>query len=98
MLEAMEFEKRIGIEVFLTDTPGLGGKLKETAHDFIVDEISVEPETTDAEAIPFIAAALESFFNNSISKRPRSSGNGRHEPGWGWRMSGRLDVLSGRGI
>ena len=37
MLEAMEFEKKIGIEVFLTDTKGLGGKLKETAHDFIVD-------------------------------------------------------------
>lgn len=48
MLEAMEFEKRIGIEVFLTDIKGLGGKLKETAHDFIVDEISLEPKRFDA--------------------------------------------------
>ena len=48
MREAMEFEKNIGIEVFLTDTQGLGGKLKETAHDFIVDEISIEPARFDA--------------------------------------------------
>lgn len=48
MLEAMEFEKKIGIGVFLTDTQGLGGKLKETPYDFIVDEISLEPQRHDS--------------------------------------------------
>ena len=48
MREAMGFEKKIGIEVYLTDTKGLGGKLKETAQDFIVDEISIEPKRFDA--------------------------------------------------
>jgi len=47
MLEAMEFEKKIGIEVFLTDASGLCGKLKETPQDFIVDELSIEPKRFD---------------------------------------------------
>ncbi len=47
MLEAMEFEKRLGIEVFLTSTNGTGGKLKETPYDFIVDELSIDPQRFD---------------------------------------------------
>lgn len=48
MREAMEFEKKIGIELFQTDASGVGGKLKETPYDFIVDEMSIEPKRSEA--------------------------------------------------
>lgn len=45
MIESsLEIEKAIGNEVFYTDTPGIGGKLKSEPEDFIVDEISIKPE------------------------------------------------------
>ncbi|MDI6916559.1 MAG: tRNA pseudouridine(13) synthase TruD [Thermoplasmatales archaeon] len=34
-------EKAVGIEVFFTDTKGIGGRLKTFPEDFIVDEISI---------------------------------------------------------
>jgi len=36
-------ESKIGLEVFLTETPGIGGLLKRQPEDFIVDEISRMP-------------------------------------------------------
>lgn len=37
-------ESELGLEVFLTaDVPGIGGKLRKTPEDFVVDEISVLP-------------------------------------------------------
>lgn len=37
-------ETELGLEVFLTqDIPGIGGKLRRTPEDFVVDEISVRP-------------------------------------------------------
>ncbi|MFA5772717.1 MAG: tRNA pseudouridine(13) synthase TruD [Thermoplasmata archaeon] len=38
-----EVEKGIGLEVFFTDTKGIGGKLKNEPEDFIVDEIPILP-------------------------------------------------------
>jgi tRNA pseudouridine13 synthase len=43
MMEAKSNEKTIGIEVFFSDSKGLGGKLRKTPDDFIVDEISIYP-------------------------------------------------------
>lgn len=44
MLETTsEVEKSIGIEVFFTNTKGIGGKLKNEPEDFIVDEIPMTP-------------------------------------------------------
>ncbi|MCU0861340.1 MAG: tRNA pseudouridine(13) synthase TruD [Methanomassiliicoccales archaeon] len=36
-------EARIGLEVFYTDTPGIGGMLKREVEDFVVEEISRHP-------------------------------------------------------
>jgi tRNA pseudouridine13 synthase len=37
-------ESELGLEVFLTaDVPGIGGKLRKTPEDFVVDEISILP-------------------------------------------------------
>jgi tRNA pseudouridine13 synthase len=43
MIKASDVEKEIGIEVFYTDTKGTGGKLRKSAEDFIVEEISSPP-------------------------------------------------------
>lgn len=42
-MEVPEVEKRIGIEVFLTKTRGIGGKLRIYPDDFIVEEIPILP-------------------------------------------------------
>ncbi len=38
MIKAFEDERVIGIELFYTDTKGVGGKLRKNAEDFIVVE------------------------------------------------------------
>jgi tRNA pseudouridine13 synthase len=38
-----ETERSIGLEVYFTSTPSVGGKLKKTPDDFIVNEISDKP-------------------------------------------------------
>ena len=42
-LECRTLEARIGLEVFFTDTPGTGGRLKRHFEDFVVDELSSHP-------------------------------------------------------
>jgi tRNA pseudouridine13 synthase len=37
-------EETIGISVFLTDVPGIGGRLRKSPEDFVVDEISSDIE------------------------------------------------------
>ncbi len=44
MMEANEDEKQIGLEVFFTDSHGIGGKLRKSPDDFIVDEVSIYPQ------------------------------------------------------
>ncbi|MEW5761383.1 MAG: tRNA pseudouridine(13) synthase TruD, partial [Candidatus Thermoplasmatota archaeon] len=39
-----EVEKNIGIEVFLTNTNGIGGKLRASPEDFYVEEIPIYPK------------------------------------------------------
>ncbi len=83
MLDSMEFEKKIGIEVFFTDTKGLGGKLKETAHDFIVDEISMEPQRFDA--AKYVIARVRSVnweTNKLIREMARSLRISRNDIGF----------------
>lgn len=43
MMEAQSDEKAIGIEVFFSGSKGLGGKLRKTPEDFVVDELSIYP-------------------------------------------------------
>ena len=40
-MKVLDFEKKIGIEVFLTNVEGIGGKLRTYPQDFIVKEISI---------------------------------------------------------
>ena len=47
MIKASDDEKGIGIEVFYSNTKGIAGKLRKTAEDFVVEEISSPPESDD---------------------------------------------------
>ena len=51
-----EVERNIGMEVYLTDYPGFGGRLRTTPEDFIVEELSYAvPKVEDG---PFIALRI----------------------------------------
>ena len=44
MIPSSELERQIGLELFFTDSPGIGGTLRVEPEDFIVEEVSVMPE------------------------------------------------------
>ena len=39
-----KLESQIGLELFYTDSPGIGGRLRVEPEDFVVEEVSVMPE------------------------------------------------------
>jgi len=41
-VEAKEYDAHIGMEVFTTQSPGIGGRLKKTPEDFVVQEIGLD--------------------------------------------------------
>jgi tRNA pseudouridine13 synthase len=41
-LQVSELDRLLGIEVYATQTPGLGGKIRESAEDFVVEETLVD--------------------------------------------------------
>jgi tRNA pseudouridine13 synthase len=43
-MKVLKIEKKVGIEAFLTDSPGMGGKLRFQPEDFLVKEVSEFPE------------------------------------------------------
>jgi len=46
-IECTNRERELGLEVFYTSTPGIGGRLRATPEDFRVEEISDFPEVAD---------------------------------------------------
>ncbi|RLF67721.1 MAG: tRNA pseudouridine(13) synthase TruD [Thermoplasmata archaeon] len=54
--EVPEIERNIGMEVYLTDYPGFGGRLRTRPEDFIVDELSYDLPRVDNG--PFIALRI----------------------------------------
>ena len=46
-MKPLDFEKNIGIEAFLTKFKGIGGKLRTTVQDFIVNEIFLYPKKNE---------------------------------------------------
>ncbi|MCK5310311.1 MAG: tRNA pseudouridine(13) synthase TruD, partial [Thermoplasmata archaeon] len=44
MIPSSELERQIGLELFFTDSPGIGGTLRIEPEDFVVEEVSVMPE------------------------------------------------------
>lgn len=46
-MNSPDFEQRIGIELFWTDEPGFGGKLRTYPEDFHVTELFLYPPKTE---------------------------------------------------
>ena len=67
-------ESELGLEVFLTaDVPGIGGKLRKTPEDFVVDEISIlPPEKPDGK---FVVARIwrRNWETNRLVRRLSSN-------------------------
>lgn len=51
-------DKELGLEAYLTDTEGIGGRLRESAEDFAVEEI------------PLDYSSIEEFTSHSLSRTP----------------------------
>ena len=74
----MNIEKQIGIETYLTNYKGIGGKLRFRVEDFIVEEISYKPiETKGKYTIAKIKVYNWETFKlvNEISKKLKISRN-----------------------
>lgn len=65
-MEAKEYDTHIGMEVFTTQTLGIGGRLKKTPEDFVVQEIgldgSIAPLEPTTEEYPDQAGKFTVFY------------------------------------
>ncbi len=65
-MEAKEYDAHIGMEVFTTQSPGIGGRLKKTPEDFVVQEIgldaSIAPLEPTTEEYPDQAGKFTVFY------------------------------------
>jgi len=65
-VEAKEYDAHIGMEVFTTQSPGIGGRLKKTPEDFVVQEIgldgSIAPLEPTTEEYPEQAGKFTVFY------------------------------------
>src|SRR5213594_2097675 len=59
-------ERDVGIEGYLTSTPGLGGTLKATAEDFVVDEISSPPTPAIDGRYTIVALRVRNWETNRL--------------------------------
>ncbi len=59
-------ERLIGLEVFYTDTPGTGGKVKRECQDFLVEEISRFPPRDDAGRFVIAKVTSENWETNRL--------------------------------
>ncbi|MFW9935155.1 MAG: tRNA pseudouridine(13) synthase TruD [Candidatus Thorarchaeota archaeon] len=50
-MRVLEYDNLIGMEVFTTQSPGIGGRLKKAPKDFIVQEIGVDGSIAPLEAL-----------------------------------------------
>ena len=62
-------EPDVGIEGFLTTTPGLGGTLKTTADDFVVEEISSPPPPSPDGPIAIATVRVRDWETNRLIRQ-----------------------------
>jgi len=62
-------ERDVGIEGYLTSTPGVGGMLKETADDFTVEEVSSPPPTVPDGRYAIAALRLRNWETNRLVRQ-----------------------------
>src|SRR5438094_196091 len=70
-------ESVVGISQYLTSAPGLGGRIKASAEDFVVDEVSMD--LPRSEAGRYTAARIRTRnWETNRPVRPIAHGVGRH--------------------
>lgn len=83
MQECRSREAEIGLEVFFTDTPGIGGKLKRSPEDFLVDEISAPPERVENGAYTIAKVTAQNWeMNRLVRELSRALGISRDRIGF----------------
>jgi tRNA pseudouridine13 synthase len=69
MMEANEDERQIGLEVFFTDSQGIGGKLKKSPEDFIVNEVSIYPEEDETGDFTIAEIRVRNWETNRLIRQ-----------------------------
>ena len=62
-------ERDLGIEGYLTTTPGVGGTLKATADDFVVDEISSPPPSREDGRVTLARLRVRDWETNHLVRQ-----------------------------
>lgn len=66
MLDCTSREATIGLEIFYTDTRGIGGRLKRSPEDFLVEEISSYPERVEGGRITIAKVTAQNWEMNRL--------------------------------
>ncbi len=83
MLECKTREAVIGLEVFYSDTPGIGGRLKRFPEDFLVEEISTYPEKVENGAYTIAKVTAQNWeMNRLVRELSRALGISRERIGF----------------
>lgn len=69
MKKSNDDEQAIGIEVFFTSTKGIGGRLRKTAEDFVVEEISLPPERDDEGEFSIAKIRVKNWETNRLIRQ-----------------------------
>ncbi|MEE9150911.1 MAG: tRNA pseudouridine(13) synthase TruD [Thermoplasmata archaeon] len=69
MIKAREDERVIGIEVFYTNTHGIGGKLRKSAEDFVVEEVSSPPSKDEDGEYTIARIKAKNWETNRLIRR-----------------------------
>jgi tRNA pseudouridine13 synthase len=66
MLDCTSREATIGLEIFYTDTRGIGGRLKRSPEGFLVEEISSYPERVEGGRITIAKVTAQNWEMNRL--------------------------------
>jgi tRNA pseudouridine13 synthase len=69
MIPAKADEQNIGLEVFFTSAKGIGGRLRKTAEDFVVEENSLPPERDDEGEFTIAQIRVRNWETNRLIRQ-----------------------------
>jgi tRNA pseudouridine13 synthase len=82
-LEPPAVEKEVGMEVYLTSSPGVGGRLRISPEDFIVEELSLPPPRVEGGGYIALRAQIRNWETNRLVRElARCVGISRHRIGF----------------